>query len=708
MEPLGIIVSALSLGATVAVADGVKKGLSSASERLISDAYEGLKALIKNRFKEDQSVLSKVEALETSPQNIECRTVLLNDLKRAGKEVDVAILQEAKKIIELIEQHCPEHVRAIGMEIGELRTEILRIGNITTPKHGTAVKIDRASAQEVNFETIGDLHSHDSKKPTSKININNVQTKGISIYHNVIDNIGKERFLAFLVFAILIFSITAILITVIIVFAMQSIQREKIFSGINDIPLSQLISINEPENTQDVKIKNIQDSISSFNQKYENNSDPEDPLDQALIKFFNDDFSGAADIIQGTIKDEPDNSKKIIEKYYQSGVLYYIDCNFNEALRAYRKALSYTNIEIDTEQLAKLQLAIGNTNYKLAHLNEAKSAYNAALEIYTKEEFPEAWALINNNLGVVLQELSNDSKTEAIARLNEAESAYNAALEIYTKEEFPKAWALTQSNLGTVFQELGIRSEVREANNYFGKAMDVLNNALGIYTENQNYKALAIVKNNIGNVLQEQAIRLTGTARDSLLNKAVDAYEEALKYYENKTNNSRLAEVTYNLGETLRKQGEYLREEKKIQLLKKAKSYFYSSLEISKDDKLLVNNLAKNGIANILIELSYYEPQPKVQGLLFEAQEILNKISNNTLFHQINPIALAEMNYNRGNLFIAKARYATNEVRMQLLKKAIKSFNLALVDYKFFPYYRDNINEKIYNTEQAINNSNFK
>ena len=90
-----------------------------------------------------------------------------------------------------------------------------------------------------------------------------------------------------------------------------------------------------------------------------------------------------------------------------------------------------------------------------AHLEEAVTAYRAALEEYTPERVPLQWAMTQNNLGSALQTLGE--REVGTARLEEAVTAYRAALEECTRERVPLDWARTQNNLGNALRTLGER-----------------------------------------------------------------------------------------------------------------------------------------------------------------------------------------------------------------------------------------------------------
>jgi tetratricopeptide (TPR) repeat protein len=90
-----------------------------------------------------------------------------------------------------------------------------------------------------------------------------------------------------------------------------------------------------------------------------------------------------------------------------------------------------------------------------ARLEDAVTAYRAALLKFTRKRTPLDWAATQNNLGDALRilgERKNDT-----TRLDEAVTAYRAALMEFTRKRVPLQWAMTQNNLGAALWLLGER-----------------------------------------------------------------------------------------------------------------------------------------------------------------------------------------------------------------------------------------------------------
>ncbi|RPI00186.1 MAG: hypothetical protein EHM72_09940 [Calditrichaeota bacterium] len=119
-------------------------------------------------------------------------------------------------------------------------------------------------------------------------------------------------------------------------------------------------------------------------------------------------------------------------------------------------------------------------------LAQAAAAYENALEIYTREDLPLDWAMTQNNRGIVLSDLGVRTEDErgGMKLLAQAKTAYEDALNVYTREQFPLDWAMTQNNRGTVLRELGERTEGEERERLLAQAVEILEQSLQVRTFN--------------------------------------------------------------------------------------------------------------------------------------------------------------------------------------------------------------------------------
>ncbi|MGE4527994.1 MAG: Crp/Fnr family transcriptional regulator [Rhodospirillaceae bacterium] len=139
-----------------------------------------------------------------------------------------------------------------------------------------------------------------------------------------------------------------------------------------------------------------------------------------------------------------------------------------------------------------------------AHFKAALAHYQAAIQVYTRTEFPQKWADIVSALAQALQVYGN--QLASVPALERAVELSRAALEVRTEESAPLLWAATQNTLGSALFLLAKRRDDAEA---FQAAADAFRAALGAYQVNGQARPAAIVEKNLARA--EQACR--GRAR---------------------------------------------------------------------------------------------------------------------------------------------------------------------------------------------------
>ena len=127
MEPVTAIVTALVSGAAA--------GLKPAAEKFIKDAYDGIKALIKRKIS-----APVVEVLEADPSSETAKTLLGEQLKKAGAGDDEELLKQAKALLELIKQHAPQIPETIGVKLGDVEAASLVLDDIISSGSGVVVE----------------------------------------------------------------------------------------------------------------------------------------------------------------------------------------------------------------------------------------------------------------------------------------------------------------------------------------------------------------------------------------------------------------------------------------------------------------------------------------------------------------------------------------------------------------------------------------
>ena len=165
-------------------------------------------------------------------------------------------------------------------------------------------------------------------------------------------------------------------------------------------------------------------------------------------------------------------------------------------------------------------------------LMEARAAYEAALLVFKRRDFPYNWAGTQNDLGVVLEELARRLEgATALDILTQARAAYDAALEVYTRDEFPAEWAGAQNNIGVVLRELGYRLDGQAAIEALMEARSIYETVLEIRTRDEFPPEWAGAQNNLAGVLDRLGARLSGEDAFAALAQAHSAYDAALEVW---------------------------------------------------------------------------------------------------------------------------------------------------------------------------------
>ena len=150
------------------------------------------------------------------------------------------------------------------------------------------------------------------------------------------------------------------------------------------------------------------------------------------------------------------------------------------------------------------------------NIEQAIAAYQSALEVRTRQAFPEQWAMTQNNLGTAYRERIRGERAE---NLEQAIAAYQSALEVYTRQAFPQDWAMTQNNLGIAYRKR-IRGERAEN---LEQAIAAYQSALEVYTRQAFPADCLQTARNLGNL----------GFTNQCLDIAIEGYTTAVEAVEN-------------------------------------------------------------------------------------------------------------------------------------------------------------------------------
>lgn len=205
---------------------------------------------------------------------------------------------------------------------------------------------------------------------------------------------------------------------------------------------------------------------------------------------------------------------------------------FQLSAQAYQRALQVLTREESPQEWALLQRNLGGILQALAErandrdiLGKAVEAFRAALSGLTRAEFPREWAAAQNRLGLALYKLDTTASEGDVEMLKRALTAFQAALQVYTRTDAPLKWAEVMNNFAQAAQVLGEHMHNPEV---LEKAAAACRAALEVRRKEQTPLLWAATQNNLGSAL----FLLGKLSKDeSDLAGAEEAFREARDVY---------------------------------------------------------------------------------------------------------------------------------------------------------------------------------
>lgn len=174
-------------------------------------------------------------------------------------------------------------------------------------------------------------------------------------------------------------------------------------------------------------------------------------------------------------------------------------------------------------------------------LEDAREAFETAIEVLGHKGSAEETAEAEMNLGLVIQSLAGQHR----AKITDAISAYQRSLRTFDRNAFPKEFAILQNNLATAFLSIPFtdsRARMREA-----LAVQAFEEGLKVVNLIDHPSEYAMLQNNLGNALQYASS--SHSVENNL--RALDAYDEALKVRTQDTMPLEYANTVSNLANCL-------------------------------------------------------------------------------------------------------------------------------------------------------------
>jgi len=251
-------------------------------------------------------------------------------------------------------------------------------------------------------------------------------------------------------------------------------------------------------------------------------------------------FSFLMDVLQATSDSggEPQVVYRILQQNFDK-----LDLNFARILQAWA---TFTFTELTSKEAASIAAYIVNfgnliNQFPLGrrawNLEISIACYSAASEVYTREDYPEEWATVQNNLGLAYSKRIEGVRAENIEG---AIACYREASEVYTREDYPQNWAGTQNNLGNAYNDRieGVRAASIE------EAIACFLGALKVYTREDYPEEWALTQNNLGIAYSD---RIEGV-RAANIEEAIACYRQALIVYTPENYPEKWAMTQNNLG----------------------------------------------------------------------------------------------------------------------------------------------------------------
>ena len=165
-----------------------------------------------------------------------------------------------------------------------------------------------------------------------------------------------------------------------------------------------------------------------------------------------DDLEFLMQLLQ-TVSDSQGNPQQVYPFLQQN--LDRLDLQLIKILTAWAKDIFAKVEATQAYNIAAVIFTLGNLiqqfplGSRLVNLEIAIACYQRALQVYTPEDFPQDWAMTQNNLGNAYWSKITGNRAENI---DEAIACYQRALQVRTREDFPFNNVETLNNLGWAYR----------------------------------------------------------------------------------------------------------------------------------------------------------------------------------------------------------------------------------------------------------------
>lgn len=165
-------------------------------------------------------------------------------------------------------------------------------------------------------------------------------------------------------------------------------------------------------------------------------------------------------------------------------------------IQLYKEILELVKNTGAREIEGEVHFQLGNLFSQFGNINEAASHYREALVVFTKDENPYMYALVNNNLGLTYLSIQSYDIDNQV-RLALGVQHLKKALEVFTKEAFPEEWASATLNYANALIYLPTANPLKN----LMKALELYKEVLDYRERTGNTEGYARVLANMGNLL---------------------------------------------------------------------------------------------------------------------------------------------------------------------------------------------------------------
>jgi len=292
-----------------------------------------------------------------------------------------------------------------------------------------------------------------------------------------------------------------------------------------------------------------------------------------------------------------------------------------------------------------------------SNLEQAILYSKQAHKVFTRQDNPELWAELMNNLGAAYKGRIHGDKAE---NLEQAILYYNQALKVFTRQANPELWAELMNNLGNAYQDR-IRGDTAEN---LEKAIKYYKESLEVFTCHTHPREWAQVKMSLGIAYKNRISRY----KAGNLKKAIKCYKKALDVFTHQDDPVNWARLMANLGNAYL---EFIKIDK-VSYLEKAIVYYNQALEVfTYEDHPMNWAKVKNNMGKVYLYLICGDI-PKNKEMAIQCYQEALKVRK----CQDNLIELAETMSNLGDAYrkrILGDIPKNEEMAIQCYQEALKS-----------------------------------